>query len=290
MTDWVFPAGILGVDLPGCDCEQCMTAVEMQAAAVPVTQEVVTRALGHRKVWSTIEHFGEQMRSGKYGYRLTRDQYALPNKTRSGRADRDLFTARQWAEEAWAFEDENHTILSESFCVLQRKYALENFDLNMAFFSRIRQSDFEDALTEMLRKNKRLKPITDLRTLDGDEGVYVMVLDDYRQAYIGQSRDIRARIKRHWSGTKPFDRLLWGDPHESVLSIDSFRSSDTTRIFAARTARGDRLEAKLVRTFPDDYTVNRIAGGKPDRLRLVSLEAEIKRRQLVPQVGSPPLA
>ena len=44
------------------------------------------------------------------------------------------------------------------------------------------------------------------------------------------------------------------------------------------------MEAKLVRTFPDDYKVNRIAGGKPDRLRLFFLDAELNRRQLVPHV------
>ena len=248
---------------------------------------VVTRARGHSKVWTAVEHFGEQMRSGKYGHRLTRDQYALPNKTPSSRVDRDLIPDKLWADIAWAYEDEDHTILSDAFCERQRDEALENFDLKMAFFSQIPQSDFEDALAEMLRKNKRLKPITDLRTLDGDQGVYVMVLDDYRQAYIGQASDMRARIKRHWSGTKAFDRLLWGSPPESVLSIDSFRSLDTTRIFAARTTLVDRLEAKLVRTFPEDFTVNRIGGGKPDGLRIVFLEAELKRRQLVPRTGSP---
>ena len=72
--------------------------------------------------------------------------------------------------------------------------------------------------------------------------------------------------------------------------IDVFRSLDTTRVFAARTARGDRLEARLVRMLPEDYTVNRITGGKPGRVRLAFLEAEIKRRQLVPHVGSLPLA
>ena len=71
------------------------------------------------------------------------------------------------------------------------------------------------------------------------------------------------------------------------MSIDSFRALDTTRIFAARTTLVDRLEAKLVRTFPEDFTVNRIGGGKPDGLRIVFLEAELKQRQLVPRTGSP---
>jgi hypothetical protein len=85
---------------------------------------------------------------------------------------------------------------------------------------------------------------------DGVQGAYVMVLDRYKQAYIGQAWDIRARIKRHWSGTKQFDRLIFPDKETSVLSIDSFRALDTTRIFAAKTGRGLELEQRLLSTFP----------------------------------------
>ncbi|TFB86878.1 GIY-YIG nuclease family protein [Cryobacterium algoricola] len=182
---------------------------------------------------------------------------------------------------SWAYEDDDHTLLSDEFCARQREQALDNFDLNMAFFAHIPPADFENSLHEIVRKNKGLRPVSDLRALDGEEGVYVMVLDEYRQAYIGQSVDMRTRIKKHWTGTKSFDRLLWGNPDESVLSIDSFRSLDTTRIFAARTSRRDQLEARVVKMFPADYTVNRIGGGKPDGIRVMFLEAELKRRKLV---------
>jgi hypothetical protein len=227
------------------------------------------------------------MRSGKYGHRLIRDLYALPNKTPSVRLPRDFFTDEQWESRAWAFEDAEQTRLSDEFCQRHREAALENFDLNMAFFAQIPAESFEDALTELLSKNKSLRPIADLRSLEGDEGVYLMVLDEYRQAYIGQAIDIRARIKRHWAGTKQFDRLLWGNKHQSVLSIDSFRALDTTRIFAARTTRGDRMEARLVNTFPPDYLLNRIGGGAVTGLRAIFIAAEVKRRRLVPDVGSP---
>lgn len=63
-------------------------------------------------------------------------------------------------------------------------------------------ADLEEALTEMLRKHKYLLPVTDLATMDDEKGIYVMVLDGYRQAYIGQAWDIRKRIKRHWSGSR----------------------------------------------------------------------------------------
>jgi len=31
----------------------------------------------------SVEHFGEWVREGKYGFRLTRDLYALPNRRSS---------------------------------------------------------------------------------------------------------------------------------------------------------------------------------------------------------------
>ncbi|MBG0738893.1 GIY-YIG nuclease family protein [Paeniglutamicibacter antarcticus] len=191
-----------------------------------------------------------------------------------------MYSDERWAALAGVHEDEGHTRLSDDFCRLQREAALENFDLNMVFFAQISQQSFGDALAEMLGKHKRLRPVTDLRSLDGAEGVYVLVLDNYRQAYIGQSYDMRARIRKHWTGTKQFDRLLWGGVDESVLSIDSFRALDTTRIFAARTIFANRLEARLVKTFPPDYLLNRIGGGALTGLRGSFIAAEMKRRKL----------
>jgi hypothetical protein len=153
--------------------------------------------------------------------------------------------------------------------------------VGVVVFAQIPDKDFEEALTETLGKNKALRPVTDLKSYDGDEGLYVMVLDEYRQAYIGQASDIRRRIKAHWSGTKQFDRLLWGGVEESVMSIDSFRALDTTRIFAAWTINADRLESRLVKTFPPDYLLNRIDGGAVTGMRAMFISAEMKRRRLV---------
>lgn len=216
---------------------------------------------------------------------MIRDLYAVPNKSPSIRVPREMFTDEQWAAKAWMYEDAEQTRHTDEFCRRYQEAALENFDLNTAYFAQILPESFEEALTELLRKNKSLRPISDLRALDGSSGVYVLVLDGYRQAYIGQSSDIRARIKKHWAGVKQFDRLLWGHKHESVLSIDSFRALDTTRIFAARSSRADTLESKLVDTFPPDYLLNRVGGGKPNGLRGLFIEAEVKRRLLTTHAG-----
>ncbi|GAB3557819.1 hypothetical protein GCM10027405_03290 [Arthrobacter alkaliphilus] len=205
-----------------------------------------------------VEHFGELVWPGKYGHRLTREMYAMVNKTSSTRLPREWYTDEQWESLAWAYEDEEHTRLSDDFCARQREAGLENFDLNMAFFAQLSVKHFDDALNEMLRKHKGLRPVENLTAMDGQIGVYVMVLDGYRQAYIGQAWDIRKRIKRHWSGTKQFDRLIFPDKATSILSIDSFRALDTTRILAAKTTRSDDLESRLVSTFPSDFLLNRV--------------------------------
>lgn len=235
-----------------------------------------------------VEHFGEMIRPGKYGHRLTRDMYALVNKKSSTRIPEHMLTDELRAYLAPHYEDAELTIHTDEFCRRHREMALENFDLNMAFFTQIAQESFNDALDEMLRKNKRLRPVTDLKSLDEEWGVYVLVLDEYRQAYIGQSSwDMRKRIKAHWNGTKQFDRLLWGGVQESVMSIDSFRALDTTRIFASRTIHYDTLEARLVRTFPPDYLLNRVHGGAVTGLRGLFISAEMKRRQLTEDTAEP---
>jgi hypothetical protein len=226
------------------------------------------------------------IRPGKYGHRLTREMYALVNKKSSVPApERMSDELREYLSRH--YEDAELTILTDEFCHRQREAALENFDLNMAFFAQIPQADFEEALQGMLAKNKRLRPVTDLKTLDDEWGVYVLVLDEYRQAYIGQSSwDMRKRIKAHWNGTKQFDRLLWGGVEESVMSIDSFRALDTTRVFAARTINYDALESRLVRSFPPDYLLNRIGGGAVTGLRAMFIGAEMKRRRLIVDPGT----
>lgn len=228
-----------------------------------------------------VKHFGETLRASKYGNRLTREHYALVNKKPSTRSARETYSNERWAALAWRYEDDNHTALSEEYCTQQREEALENCDLNMAFFAKLSGREFLEALNGMLRRHQYLRPVTDLTTLDDEMGIYVMVLDRYKQAYIGQAGDIRDRIKRHWSRNLPFDRLLFPDKETSVLSIDCFRALDTTRIFAAKTIRGEELEQRLVNTFPPDLLLNRVPGGERimgDRF----LPSEIKRRALVP--------
>jgi hypothetical protein len=233
-----------------------------------------------KPVSSAVTHFGERVLPGKYGLRMSRETYLPTSDSCSIRSRDEPVTPRDRERYGWVFADENHTRYSEEYLALLRERALTNLDLNLAFFQQISSEDFESAIDAMLERARGLKSITDLRALDDVEGLYVMVLDDFKQAYIGQSWNIRQRIRSHWAGTKALDRLVFGEVHESVLSVDVFRPLDTTRIFAAKTVNADRLETRAVKEFPAEFLLNRVNGGLPTGLRAMILRAEMKKRQL----------
>ena len=66
----------------------------------------------------------------------------------------------------------------------------------------------------------------------------------------------------HWSKTKPFDRLIFGTIETSILSIDSFRALDTTRIFVATNDHTYLKENVYINSFDQKYVLNRTAGGE----------------------------
>lgn len=63
-----------------------------------------------------------------------------------------------------------------------------------------------------------------------------------------------------------FDRMIFGTKENSILSINSFRSLDTTRIFVYLTSNTYHLEDKLINQFDNKYLLNRTAGGVLDGL------------------------
>lgn len=91
-----------------------------------------------------------------------------------------------------------------------------------------------------------------------------MVLDEYHQIYIGTSDNIKKRILQHWSMRKPFDRLLCpiGAVETSILSIDSFRAYDTTRIYACINQDTYEKEDYYIKQFSSKFLCNRLSGGK----------------------------
>jgi hypothetical protein len=205
-----------------------------------------------------IRHFGVAVRPGARGLTIDREMYAqIDNRS--------------------SFFPGTH---SEEWCTQHQIRALENYDHNMRFFSKLNWDEFDTELQRILTLDTRFKEITDLKVIDGVEGVYIMVLDDYRQAYVGLSSNMKLRIRQHWWRRMPFDRLIFGSVESSVLSIDSFRAHDTTRIFAVHTTQTEALEERLVEAANPDYLLNRDAGGG-NYLRLIGnvISGSIKQRK-----------
>lgn len=93
-----------------------------------------------------------------------------------------------------------------------------------------------------------------------------MVLDEYKQIYVGQSKDIRRRILTHWKKEPRFDRLIFPSISKSNISIDSFGVLDTTRIYVKEKTMKtryslDKEEEKIVKKIPQKYLINRVGGG-----------------------------
>lgn len=210
-------------------------------------------------------HFGGPVRSTRgLGLRLSRDTYARINKrsslSRMYREDDPEF----WDAVDKDYDDAEHRIRSDAWCEAMREAALENFDLNMAHFGSLDRDEFEQTLQSAVASRRGMVEVTDLTKWDGVPGIYIMVLDEYCQVYVGvanSSTGIAKRIRQHWTHQKEFDRLLWGSIDTSILAIDSFRALDTTRIFALKTDQFFAGENPLLEKFPRKFTLNRVMGG-----------------------------
>ena len=200
-------------------------------------------------------HFGVKLIDKGKSFKLVKEEFAII----STKPSLPFFTS---LAERNAYTDEQGRSYRESWCEDYRTLCLKNYDLNMKYFSILDKSEFNKALSTFLSKYNHFIEVSCLNDFSGVEGFYIMVLDEYKQVYIGKTTDIKKRIMQHWVKTKPFDRTLfpmyaW---NKSVFSIDFFRALDTTRIFAWKKIISDGIEAKLVSDFPSQFCTNRIGG------------------------------
>ena len=149
----------------------------------------------------------------------------------------------------------------EAFIEEQRKRIEYNYDLNMKYFASLDKEEFNEYLSKYVKKHKFVE-VNDLNKYKGKKGVYIIVLDQYKQVYIGLTdRGIKERIQEHWNTRKESDKLIWGFAFNSRLSIDSFGALDTTRIFVKTNVDLHSSENRFVDEFDDKYLLNRTAGG-----------------------------
>ncbi len=202
-----------------------------------------------------MEHFGVKLINRGKSFNLTREEFAIINTKPSLPFFKSL-------EKRKAYTNEQGTEYCEKWCIEYRELCLVNFDLNMKYFSSLDSAAFNEALNSFLSQYNRFREVFNLNDFAGVEGYYVMVLDEYKQVYIGKTGDIKKRIMTHWSKTKSFDRTLfpmyaWDT---STFSIDFFRALDTTRIFAWKKKMSNGIERKLIEDFPQHFCTNRIGG------------------------------
>lgn len=163
------------------------------------------------------------------------------------------------------FEKEgNKLILSDEYCKRYQDLCLQNYDLNMKFISKLDKNEFNKAIDKAVKKYNMIE-IKNLNECQKQTGLYMTVLDNFKQVYIGQTtRDLKERILRHWKVKPKFDRILFGGVNQSVISYDSYGVLDTTRIFIIYETdknKIDKIEERLVKEIPKEYQANRIGGG-----------------------------
>lgn len=234
---------------------------------------------------------------------LTRENYCTPQKELDYREKKNIQIAKRYIEATGkvpllcptcyydipndVFEDEEH--YTDAFVERHYNDCMKNYDLNMHYFNGLDYEKFNQYLLKFVKKNKFIQ-IEDLATVDDKIGVYILVLDKYKQVYIGISRSekgIKGRILQHWSKQKAFGRLINGRVETSILSIDSFGALDTTRIFYKELKWYqdiDEYERKIVGEFKSEYTLNRVSGGlnseEDSAIRNLQLMAAIQTRKL----------
>lgn len=215
-----------------------------------------------------IKHFGIWIDKTKFNLEISKDTYAKIDKRVSSK-DIDKFWKTFYSEDEVEkiikanYEDEKCTTYNDNWCKAHQEDCLRNFTLNMEYFDSINRNKFNTALNKLLKKNKGFVEVKDLELYNKVSGLYIMVLDK------GQSsNDLRGRIVNHWKQKKRFDRLIFGDVENSILSIDSFEVLDTSRIFINEYRRDlyslDRKEKKLTKSISNKYLLNRTEGGIRD--------------------------
>ena len=156
--------------------------------------------------------------------------------------------------------------LSEFWYKNQREDLVKNYEINMKHFAKLEHDDFNKSLNRFLKDNPKFVEVKDFSDDKyRDCGYYLLVLDEYKQVYIGVAGDIKERLIQHFKKIVPYDRRIFGTVEKSKLSIDSFGCKDITRVFVFvnwRVGYGWSHEDELINAFDNKYVSNRIKGGE----------------------------
>lgn len=195
---------------------------------------------------SFIEYFGLRLKEKEDGMQLTRENLLNVNTgvTLNPKRKGEHYTN----QEQFIFKEK----------------ALQNFDCNMTRYSKLNGKLFNNYVKSILTSFPTANFVTNLTSFEKKSGVYIMILDNYSQLYIGGSKDIALRIRQHWTNKMAVDRLIFGSVQNSKLSIDSFRALDTTRIIIIEEANWSDLEVAVSSLIPNEMNLQRTANGNLD--------------------------
>ena len=152
----------------------------------------------------------------------------------------------------------SRTVYDDEWVKNQYEKCLKNYDENMARFKKLNHDDFNNCLNDINSISNDETLLTHL--VHNISGIYIMVLDNYSQVYIGMSKNtMKRRIIEHWRKKVYFDRLVPMKNREPLIVIDSFGALDTTRIFYKQLDASlcESYIEKIVNDFNDEYKINR---------------------------------
>lgn len=229
-----------------------------------------------------FEHFGVKLDNKKVKKNLNRDNFAnnenhfVKNKYVIEHWDyfkriKDNINIERYSIVTWPpsykyYLEDGELRLSDDFCKKYKKACLQVYDKNMNFFQQLDKEKFNEEINDLLEKNTNYIEVKNLNEFKRKSGIYIMILDEYKQVYIGQAKDIYQRIIRHWKTNPYFDKLIFPSIEKSNICIDSFGALDTTRIFVKKIFMKnlyslDKDEEILVSNISPEYLANRICGG-----------------------------
>lgn len=178
------------------------------------------------------------------------------------------YSIREYLVSCSLIDDERYPYISPVKKDIQINAALYNYDLNMAYYQSLDAEKYQKEIQVFKINNPNFIEIKDFEEVKDLSGIYIMILEKYHQIYIGiTTKPFPVRIKQHWQSSKPLDRLIFGDVNNSILSIDSFRHLDTTRILVLPINSIDdqalkEYEYDLVQSaFSKEFIANRCDGG-----------------------------
>ena len=208
-----------------------------------------------------VVHLGLNLRGDEAALHISRDNFIGRKKDGSYYYKSPSVRTR---------EESNPSLLDDRL-----RRALDNYDKNMAYYASLDSLAFESELARFIRNHRGFRETKDLSSCEFP-GAYLMVLDEFKQVYIGKTTDqIKSRIRNHWNEKFPIDRVVFGSVDTSRLPIDCFGALDTTRVFVWKTDRPAELERASIEGFEDAFLCNRTEGGD---LQCGLIEAMANRR------------